>query len=194
VPDYVQQLWEGYVQLQNSFDQLQQRVVGNDMATQEQINQLAERVEGLKTSLTHSQSEIRTELDRLSGQGVDTSGLESALDSLAQEVQATEDIIPDGGGTPEPGPNPPDNPSDITAPPLGVDPEAPPTSEQPPSEQPPADAGEPPAEGQPESHPDNPTIDVGEPANAPAPEGQPVEEPPVTEPAAGDPNATEGPG
>jgi len=129
VPDYVQQLWDSHVQLQNNFDQLQQEVV--NMATQQQIDQLTERVQSLKDSLTHASGEIRTELSRLSGEGVDTSGLESALDNLASEVQSTEDIIPDadtgsgsGGETPtEPGNAPPDPPADITQPVLGTDPE-----------------------------------------------------------------------
>jgi hypothetical protein len=142
VPDYVQQLYEGHVALQNSFDQLQQKVTDDSMATQQQIDDLTARVQGLKDSLTHAESEIRTELDRLSTQGVDVSGLEGALDSLAERVQATEDIIPDVVAPepePEPGNPPPENPVDITAPPLGGEPEPAPVEPTPEPEPAPVD-------------------------------------------------------
>jgi hypothetical protein len=137
VPEYIQQLWDGQVALQNSFDQLQQRTVDDLVATQEQINQLTERVQGLQASLTHAEGEIRTELDRLANQGVDTSGLENAVDSLAQQVQATEDVIPDadtgGGSTPSGGGGTPSEP----APPEQAPSEGE-SSGQPPADQTPA--------------------------------------------------------
>jgi hypothetical protein len=190
VPDYIQQLWNGQVALQNQLTALNEGMAAV-MATQEQIDQLTEKVQGLQASLTHSQSEIRTELDRLSGQGVDTSGLEGALDNLAQEVRATEDIIPDvdtttgGGETPpspeQPGNPPPESPPDITAPALGTEPPVPDAQppSQPPAEQPPDPSGlEPavdpaPADESPAGQPPQPT--AGEPGAPASPaEGDPT--------------------
>lgn len=70
------------------------------MATQEEVNALSERLGNVSSQLTKGFNEIQGEIQDLkdqaaAGASIDLSTLESQVDSLAGQAQALDDIVPD---------------------------------------------------------------------------------------------------
>lgn len=83
------------------------------MATQADVNALAERVGTIGTQLTKGLGEVKDEIARLkdSNESVDLSALEAKVDALGGTAQQLDDVVPDtatqpgtGVGNPTPGP------------------------------------------------------------------------------------------
>jgi hypothetical protein len=64
------------------------------MATQAEVDALTAKLGDLGNTLKADDSAIQTEIARLQSQGVDTSALSAAVDSLAQDVDATTALVP----------------------------------------------------------------------------------------------------
>lgn len=87
----------------------------NNMATQEEVDQLAASLQFVSAQLAKGFSEVQGEISNLkaqvvAGQSVDLSGLEAQVASLASQAQALDDVVPDEitSSTPEGEPAPAD--------------------------------------------------------------------------------------
>lgn len=72
-------------------------------ASQADIDALAQQVTDLQTALTSADAAIQQEIANLQAQGVDVSGLQSAVAGLQSQVDATAALVPssdNGGDTP----------------------------------------------------------------------------------------------
>lgn len=69
-------------------------------ASQADIDAIAQKLVDLKSALVSGDAAIQSEITSLQGQGVDVSGVQSALDDLSSQVDATLAIVP--GDNPAP--------------------------------------------------------------------------------------------
>ncbi len=81
-----------------------------DMATQAEVDALKDRIGAVGSTLSRGLDEVRSEIANLKDQvanaqpPVDLSGLEAAVDSVAGQAQALDDVVPDVIPEPEPEP------------------------------------------------------------------------------------------
>ena len=63
-------------------------------ASQADIDAVTAKLGDLKAALVNDDAAIQTEITSLSNQGVDVSGLQTALDDLSSQVDATTALVP----------------------------------------------------------------------------------------------------
>lgn len=88
-------------QMRDGFHRLELIIVA---ATQADIDAITSKLGDLKTALVADDANIQQEIAALQSQGVDVTGLQSALGDLSAQVDATAALVPapadNGGGVP----------------------------------------------------------------------------------------------
>jgi hypothetical protein len=106
--------WITRREFREAIEDLNERINNMADATQADIDALTGQVNQVASDLDAARSSLQAEIDKLAGQGVDVSGLQSALAPVDGAVQALGQLqpsqpapAPSPSPTPDPGPTPP---------------------------------------------------------------------------------------